>query len=50
MFTHFEEGGLLSETRDYAEIGNKYYDDSNISLLLSEEVMDVMSPVNESDA
>ena len=26
-FTNFEEGGLLSETRDDAEIGDKYYDD-----------------------
>ena len=36
-FTHFEEGNLLSETRENTEIGNESDDDSTISPLISEE-------------
>ena len=35
-FTHFEEGDLLSETRDDAESGNKSDDNSIMPPLLSE--------------
>ena len=33
----FEEGGLLSETRDNTESSNEYYDDSILTPLISEE-------------
>ena len=36
-FTHFEEGGLLYETRDDVEISDKYEDDSIIPPLISKE-------------
>ena len=43
-FTHFEEGNLLSETKnllsethDDAESGNKYDDDSTMPTLFNEE-------------
>ena len=36
-FAQFEEGGLLSETRDDAEIGDKSDDDSIMSPLISKE-------------
>ena len=36
-FTHFEEGGLLSETRDDAESGGESNDNSNIPPLISKE-------------
>ena len=36
-FTQFEEVGLLSETCDNAEIGDKSDEDSIIPLLISEE-------------
>ena len=49
-FEQFEEGYLLSETRDNTESGNKYYDNSTLSPLISEEEMDTMSSVNEYDA
>ena len=35
--SHFEEGNLLTETRDNTESGNKYYDDSTLAPLTSEE-------------
>ena len=35
-FAQFGEGGLLSETREYAESGDKSYDDSIIPPLLRE--------------
>ena len=49
-FTHFEEGGLLSETRGYTEIGNKYDDGSTPAPLISEEEIDTISSGDESDA
>ena len=36
-FTQFEEGNLLSETRNNSESGNEYDDDSIIKPLISEE-------------
>ena len=36
-FAQFEEGGLLSETRDYAESGDKYDDNLIMSPLLIKE-------------
>ena len=48
-FTQFEEGGLLSETRDDAESGDKSDDNSTMLPLLSEEEMDVMDSGDESD-
>ena len=36
-FTHFEDGNILTKTRNDAEIGEKSDDDSIIPLLLSEE-------------
>ena len=38
----FEEGDLLSETRNYTESGNKYDEDSTLAPLVSEKEMDVM--------
>ena len=35
-FTHFEEGGLLAETRDDMEISNKYDANSTLPPLISE--------------
>ena len=49
-FTQFEEGNLLSNTRDDTEIGNRYDDDSTLPPLISEEEMDSMSSGNEPDA
>ena len=56
-FSQFEEVNLLSETqnllsktRDDTESGNKYDKNSTMPPLSSEEEMDVMSSVNESDA
>ena len=56
-FTQFEEGDLLSgtrdllsKTRDNTEISNKYDDDSTLLPLISEEEIDVMSSGDESDA
>ena len=37
MFTHFEEGGSLSETRNDPESGNKPDDDSTLVPLIIEE-------------
>ena len=41
-FTQFEEGNLLSETFDDAKSGDKFYDDSIMPPLISEEEMDAM--------
>ena len=49
MFTQFEEGGLLSETSDDAEIGDKSDDDSIMPPLISKEETDAMDSGNESD-
>ena len=56
-FTHFEEGGLLSEkqnllaeTRDDTESGNELDDNSTMPPLIGENEMDVISSGNESDA
>ena len=55
-FVHFDERNLLpetknllSETHDDTESGNKYYYDSNMPTLISEEEMDVISSGDESD-
>ena len=50
MFTHFEQGDLLSETCNNTEIVNKYNDDLTLPPLFSEEKMDTMSSGDESDA
>ena len=47
MFTQFEEGGLLSETRNDAESSGKSDDNSIILPLLSEEEIDVMDSGDE---
>ena len=47
--THFEEGGVLPETCNDAEISDEYDDDSIMPPLMSEEEMDTMDYVNESD-
>ena len=48
-FAHFEEGDLSSETRNDAESGDKYDDDSTIPPLLSKEEIDVMDSGDDSD-
>ena len=55
MSAQFEEGDLLSETqnllsktRDDAQHGNEFDDNSTISPLISEEEMDAMSSGNQS--
>ena len=48
-FAQFEEGVLLSETRDGAEISDKSDDDSIMQPLISKEYMDVMDSGDESD-
>ena len=48
-FEHFEEGNILSETRNDAESGDESEDDSIMPPLLSNEEMDVMDSGNESD-
>ena len=45
----FEDGDLVSETSDNAEIGDKSDDDSVITPLLSKAEIDTMDCVNESD-
>ena len=50
MFTHFEEGGLLSETGDNTESGNESDYNSTMPPLISEEEMDAMSSGDEFDA
>ena len=42
-FSQFEEGDLLSETRDNRESGKEYDDDSTLPPLISEEEMGAMS-------
>ena len=49
IFTLFEEGGLLSKTRNDAESGDKSDDDSTMPPLLSEGEMDAMDSSDESD-
>ena len=49
MFAQFEEGGLLSETREDAESGDKYDDGSIVPPLLSKEEIDAMDYGDESD-
>ena len=49
MFTQFEEGNLLSETREYAESGDQSNDDSIMPPLLSKEEMDAMDSGGESN-
>ena len=49
MFTQFEEGTKLSETRNDAEKGDETYDDSIMSPILSEEEMNAMDSSDESD-
>ena len=48
-FAQFEEGNLSSETRNNAEIGDKYNDDSIMPTLLSKEEMDVVGSEDDSD-
>ena len=48
-FAQFEEDNLLCETRNYAEIGGEYDDDSIMPPLLIEEEMNVMDSGDESD-
>ena len=48
-FAQFEEGNILSETREYAESGDKSNDNSIMPQLLSKEEMDAMDYGNESD-
>ena len=48
-FAQFEEGDLLSETRNNAESGGKSDDDSIIPTLLSEYEIDAMDSRYESD-
>ena len=48
-FTWFEEGGLLSETWEDAESGDKSNDNSIMPPLLSEEEMDAIDSGDESD-
>ena len=48
-FTHFEEGNVVSETRNDAESNEKSGDDSIMPSLLSEEEMDAMFYGDESD-
>ena len=48
-FTQFEEGNLLSETREYVESGDESVDNSIIKPLISEEEIDAMDSGDESD-
>ena len=48
-FTQFEQENSLSETRDNAESGNKYDDNSIVPPLISEEEINVIDSGNESD-
>ena len=49
MFTHFEEGNILTKTRNDAESGNKSDDDSIMKPLLKEEEMDAMDSGDKSE-
>ena len=46
-FAQFEEGYLLSETRDDPECGDKFDDDPIMPSSISEEKMDVMDSGDE---
>ena len=48
-FTQFEDGNLLSKTRNNAESGDKSDDNSIMPPLLRKEEMDAMDSDNESD-
>ena len=48
-FAQFEEGGLLSDSRDDAESGDEYDDNYTMPPLISEEEMDAMDSGDESD-
>ena len=48
-FPHFEEGDLLSETRDDAENGGESDDGSIMPPLFSKEAMDAMDSGDESE-
>ena len=48
-FAQFEEGDLLSDTREYAESGDKSDDDSIMLPLLCKDKMDAMDSGDESD-
>ena len=45
-FTQFEEGNILTKTRNDAESGEKYY---NESIMMSEQDIDAMNSGDESD-
>ena len=45
-FAQFEEGNILTETRNDAESGDKY---DNKSIMMSEQDMDAINSGNESD-
>ena len=49
IYTHFEEGGLLSENRNGTEIRDESDNNSTITPLISAAKMYKMSPVDESD-
>ena len=49
MFAKFEEGNILTETRNVAEIGDVSDDDSIMPPLLREEEMDAVDSGNESN-
>ena len=48
-FSQFEEGDLLSESRNNAESGDKSDENSIMPPLISEEEIDAMDSGNESD-
>ena len=48
-FAQFEEGDILSETRNNEESGEESNDDSIMQPLLSKEEIDAMDSENESD-
>ena len=47
--TQFEEGNLLSESRDNAESSDEYDDDSIMPPIISKEEMDVIDSGDESE-
>ena len=49
MSAQFEEGGLIYESYDYAESGDKYDDNSIMPPLISKEQMDAMDSGDESE-
>ena len=48
-FAQFQESDILTETRDNAESGDEYDDDSTMPPLLSEEEIDAIDSGDESD-